>query len=97
MWRILLIGALVFLFRRELRWLGAYWRSIAAMSAGAAIGLLYAGLLQRLGLLGQLARALGLGPQGTVLLVAAIGGIAGGQILRPVIEALFASNGRDRQ
>jgi len=96
MWKLLLIGIILYLFRHELKRLGPHWRSLAALGAGLVLGLFYAGLLERFGVLNQIARALGIGPRGALLVVVVVFGICGLKTFEPFLRNLFRERGDGR-
>jgi len=79
MLKLMVVCALLYLFHDKLRGFTPHWRTLTAAGAGLGLGVLYVGLLNRLGLLAQIGRALGVGSSGAlimVLVVFALGGVA---------------------
>jgi len=96
MWKLLVGGIIIYLFRHEFRRLGPHWRSLLALGAGLLLGLFYAGLLQRFGILDQIARALGIGPRGAMLVVVVVFGICGLKTFEPLLRNVFRERGNGR-
>jgi 4-hydroxybenzoate polyprenyltransferase len=97
MWKLLVVGIIIYLFRHELRRLGPHWRSLLAAGAGLVLGLFYAGLLQRFGILDQIARALGIGPRGAMLVVLIVFAIGGLKVFEPFLRNVFREGGNGRR
>jgi len=89
MLKLLVVVVILYVFRHELRRLAPHWRSVLALSAGLVVGIVYTSFLQRFGVLDQIARALGVGQGGAVLVVLVIFAIAGLKTFEPHIRNLF--------
>jgi len=89
MLKLLVVVVILYVFRHELRRLAPHWRSVLALSAGLVVGIVYTSFLQRFGVLDQIARALGIGPRGAVLVVLVIFAIAGLKTFEPHIRNIF--------
>jgi len=94
MWKFLILGVALYLFRSELRHLGPHWQTLMAIGAGIVVGFVYAGMLGRFGILDQAGQMLGVGPGvfGWVVLGASVFG--GLKVFGPVIRSLFPHNGK---
>ncbi len=96
MLKFLVAAIILFLFRNELRALAPYWITLAAVGAGLAVGLWYAGLFEGLGLLGQAGRGLGISPRAFKILVLIVGAVGGLKVFGPFIRSLFPDERRKK-
>jgi len=90
MWKLVLPAALLYwLFGDRLRLFAPHWRTVAAAGAGAVMGVFYAGLLARFGVLAQAGRALGIGPKGFGLIVVGFSAFMGARTFGPILRSMF--------